>query len=143
MTHANAAGADEADLVLSVPARVDSAKVIRSVTRVAATLAGLSVEEMDDLCLASDEAFSALMSGCADGERVSMTIRRWSQRLGLTFSFESSVREWSLDGARRTLAWQVLSALTDDLELDTGSAAPSIRFSKQRSRAPETGAGIG
>lgn len=119
-------------VTVSIPALPDVVHVLRAVASSIAARMHFGYEQIDDLRLAVDEACSHLLAvrPAADGlvmriEPDGGCIRIVTIRLG-----EAEV--WPPQGARQTLAWQVLTALTDEAAFERVPEGPAISFSKVR-----------
>lgn len=121
------------DVVLRVPAWPGSVRVIRSVSRSIAAAASLSVEEIDDLCLAADEAFSVLTS-VAMTNGVSLRLELVEEGVDVEVTAITDEGAWQVAQARRSLAWQVLRALAGDVTFEASPEGPRIGFTKRAGR---------
>jgi serine/threonine-protein kinase RsbW len=117
-------------IVVSVPARAEHVAVLRTV--VATTAAGLSftIDDIQDLRLAIDEACALLLS--APGAST-ITVRTSADdgSLSVLASTDGRTDAWPPAEPEKHLTWQVLSALADDAAFDSSNGGPAVRFSKR------------
>jgi serine/threonine-protein kinase RsbW len=118
-------------ITISVPARTGFVHVLRAVTAGVAAGLDFSIDEIDDLRLAVDEASAHLMSGPAPSERISVRLTPGRDRLDILAWGDATDGDWSPERAERSMSWHVLSALADEAALEHVDGAPAIRFSKR------------
>lgn len=120
-----------ADIVVRIPARAEYVHVLRSAVASVAARLDFTYDEIDDLRIAVDEACAHLLS-VPDGAE-SMTLRMTPDRhtLVLLASTDADPDQWPPPGAKQTLAWQVLSALTDDVVFEREGSGPALRLTKK------------
>jgi serine/threonine-protein kinase RsbW len=117
---------------VTIPASVDFIHVLRTVVAGVAARMDLTVDGIDDLRLLVDEAASALLAGRPAAERLSVRIEPGAAQLTIVTSASSPA-----DGASSalrledTLAWQVLTALADEVFVTTVDDGPAIAFAKR------------
>jgi serine/threonine-protein kinase RsbW len=116
---------------VSVPARPENVHLLRVVMSSIAARARFAFEEIDDLRLAIDEACAHLLEAAPAPERIEMRVSLDDRGLEVVAVRDTASDRWPPTGARRTLAWQVLNALTDDVAFEEDRAGPSIRFTKR------------
>jgi anti-sigma regulatory factor (Ser/Thr protein kinase) len=124
--------ADPGTLAVSVPARTESVRVLRSVMRSWAAAAGYFLEEIEDLCLAIDEAFASLLGARPHPDRISVRIQEGGGGVDVTASCDAALDQWPPEGVRTSLSWQVLTKLIDDVRYERTNDGPAIRLIKHR-----------
>jgi serine/threonine-protein kinase RsbW len=110
-----------ATIHLRVPAHPDYVGLIRSTAGHVAARADLTVEQIDDLRLAVDEAFALLISHNPNLGDVSVTFEVAADTLSINLLGPDGSPE--LD--RSTFAWKVLQALVADLQVTTTPSGAS------------------
>jgi serine/threonine-protein kinase RsbW len=114
-----------ATITLRVPAHPDYVGLIRSTAGHVAARADLTVEQIDDLRLAVDEAFALLISHNPSHGDVSVTFEVAVDVLTINLVGPEGSPE--LD--RSTFAWTVLQALVADVKISTsGSGACTLHL---------------
>lgn len=125
------------DITVSIPARTEFVRLLRNVVSSAAARLRFGYDEIDDLRLAVDEACSHLLEARPPPDTVLLTLRLDEDRIDVSVRGDISPPVWPIGGARETLAWQVLSALTDDARFERVDGGVVVAFSK-RSGTPES-----
>ena len=116
---------------VSVPARPELVRVLRSVVGGVAARLDLSYDEIDDLRIAVDEACATLLEVGSSEGRLSLELRPAQNGLTMTATAESDGLGWPSD-AQGSLAWRVLTALMDEAEFETTEGHLVIRMRKGR-----------
>jgi Histidine kinase-like ATPase domain len=134
-----------ADTILWVPADAGSIHVLRTVAASVGARADLSVDELDDVRLAVTEAASHLLAGRQSGSTICMRLSPTDRgiRVRVTIPTEpDSVRpgndaespDETIRSVERSLAWQILLALGEDLQPVADAREFGVTFAKARSR---------
>jgi serine/threonine-protein kinase RsbW len=124
-------------IVATVPARSDFLGILRSFTGVVAAELALSLDDIDDLRLAIDEAFTYLLTGGTSASSVTVTFLAAPQELIVTLRIEADPLPWPPPDAEESLAWKVMSGLVDRVELERGpDGGPTIVIVKKTLDAP-------
>jgi serine/threonine-protein kinase RsbW len=121
------------DVSVRVPARPDFVHVLRSVIASVAARADLSIDDIEDLRLAVDEACAHLLA--IRGFPTTLTMRVAVLADGgieVATSVDIDDATWPPGGAERSLAWQVLSALADEARFELVDGRPVVRLIKRR-----------
>src|SRR5712692_5675710 len=118
-------------ITLSVPAEAGSISVLRAVVASVAVRLDLPVDDIDDLRLAVDEACGHLLSVQPRGTTLSLRVDGSDESIEVVAWTNAADPAWPHQGAGDSLAWQVLSALTEGPSLDRERGSPAIRFSKR------------
>lgn len=118
-------GVSTPDVELRLPAQSPFVAVIRMTTAGLAARADFTLDDIEDLRMAVGEACALLLDGAAPGADMTVSFDlRESQihlRVGVAGPTEASIDQDSF-------AWQVLSALVDDLTQASGPEGSAISF---------------
>jgi len=117
---------------LRVPADSAYVAVLRSVAAGLAARCDLTLDEIEDLRIAVDEACALLLPLAAPGADLSTTFTLSSGQLAI------STRVSSHNGAelsREGFGWTVLKALATDVDVTTAEHTTSITLTKRREPA--------
>lgn len=102
---------------LAVPAHPDYVGLIRSAAAHIAAHADLTLDAIDDLRLAVDEAFAVLIAHQPETGRVAVTFHIHDDSLKIEMTGPAG----SPDPDRNSFAWTVLTALVHDVATHTSS----------------------
>lgn len=116
------------DIVLRVPADPAYLHLLRSVAAAVGARADLSVDEIEDLRIAIDEA-SAYVMAASDGD-VQLEVGMKQGGIEAVVSGGTATANWPPAGGEDSLAWKVLSGLTDEAEFFQSDGRPAVRFFK-------------
>lgn len=119
-------------IAVTVPARAESVRVLRSVMRSWAAAAGYTLEEIEDLCLAVDEAFSTLVAARPRPDRIVVRIQEDGAGVDVTAACDAALEQWPPQNVHSSLSWQVLTKLIDDVRYERTNEGPAIRLIKHR-----------
>jgi serine/threonine-protein kinase RsbW len=103
---------------LAVPAEPEYVGLIRSTAAHIAAHADLTLDAIDDLRLAVDEAFAVLIAHKPSSGVVSIKFKVYSERLEIELTGPAG----SPPPDKTSFAWTVLSALVHEVSADTSSA---------------------
>ena len=115
-------------VVIEVPADVTYVSTLRLAAASLAARCELTIDDIEDLRLAVDEA-CALLLPHARGDRLHTSFTLSVQRLDVSVVVRSS------DGAhidRNGFAWTVLGALASDVDVSSTGEQLAVSFSKRR-----------
>ncbi|MGH3098917.1 MAG: anti-sigma factor [Streptosporangiales bacterium] len=119
-------GGGEAALVMSLPANTAYVSVARAAAAGLASMLDWTLDELDDLRIAVDEASGMLLrAGASDG--LHLECRRDGDH-GLAVSLGASTGEAPLPAD--SFGWTVLRAVSDDAQVHTDGATTSITVHK-------------
>ena len=118
------------EALLVVPARSDLLSLLRAVVADLAARQGFSYDAIDDLRIAVSEAATFLLAAGSAASRLELRITPTAGGLDVDLSTDASTGVWPPPGADRSLAWQVLSALTDQADLMGDGATPGLHLVK-------------
>lgn len=116
---------------LSVPARAEFVHVLRSVTAAVASRLALSLDDVDDLRLAVDEACARLLALPGEPTTFRLDLRTLPDRLEVVAAIDATSPTWPPTGFEDTLAWRVLGALAESVRFELWNGAPAIRIVKR------------
>jgi serine/threonine-protein kinase RsbW len=116
-------------VVITVPARAEFLHVVRTVVGSVAARHDLTIDAIEDLRIAVDEACAQLL--VARGSAVTVTLVAASEGLEATCSTDADVPVWPPDGVEHSLASQVLQGLADSVAWERSAAGPSVRVGKR------------
>jgi len=101
-------------VAITIPARADFVHVLRSVAAGVAARLDCSIDEIDDLRIAVDEACAQLLRAVPGAEALTVRLTPSEDGLELIARVEGSEKgAWPPPRLEETLAWQVLTALVD------------------------------
>ena len=117
------------EVELRFPADGAYVSVLRTVTAGVAARSQLTVDEIEDLRIAVDEACALLLPHARPGASLTAT---FTLEIGRIAFVASVAAEPGADPDRSGFAWTVLRALADDVAVSTGEGVLSIALTKQR-----------
>jgi serine/threonine-protein kinase RsbW len=115
---------------VSLPARPELVHVLRSVTAAVASHLPLSLDDVDDLRLAVDEACARLLALDGEPRTFRLDLRAMPGRLEVVVAVDV-MAPWPPPGFENTLAWRVLGALAESVRFEEWNGAPAIRIVKR------------
>jgi serine/threonine-protein kinase RsbW len=116
---------------LTVPARPEFVHVLRSVTAAVASRVPLSLDDVDDLRLAVDEACARLLALHGEAKSIRLDLRSLTDRFEVVVAVDAPALSWPPTGFEETLAWRVLGALAQSVRFELWNGAPAIRIVKR------------
>jgi serine/threonine-protein kinase RsbW len=122
---------DDDVVLLTVPAAGAYLGVLRTATAGLAARLQFTLDEIEDLRIAVDEACAMLLAVATDDADLACRFTATGDELAIETSVpiaDSNVRLPSGE----SFAWQVLSALTDEVSADISPVRASIRLTKRR-----------
>jgi hypothetical protein len=122
----------EGRLTLTVPARPEAVRVVRAVMRTWAATVGIVLDEIEELCLAVDEAFAGLTATRPAPERVIVRIQSDSTGVDIIAVRDAEAELWPPVSAQTALVRRVLSTLIDDVRFEHTDQGPAIHMIKHR-----------
>ena len=115
-----------ADVTVTVPARPDFVRILRTVVASVGARFDLTYDRIDDLRMVVDEAAAQLL-GVASGT-LTMTVSRGDRLVILVRADGSANGAWPPARVEDTLAWRVLSGLADDVRFEQVEGEPAVRI---------------
>ena len=117
----------------SVPARAEYVHLLRTVTGACAAHLALSLDDVDDLRLAVDEACARLLALPGEPRTFRMDLRGLPGRIEVLIAVDATT-SWPPAGVEDTLAWRILEALADHVGFEEWNGTPAIRIVKRTLR---------
>jgi len=128
-------------LALTVPAKPEAVRVVRAVMRTWAASIGIVLDEIEELCLAIDEAFAGLVAARPAPMTVVVRIQANATGVDIIAVRDAEAELWPPVSAQTALVRRVLSTLIDDVRFELTDDGPAIHLIKHRtSAAPTAGA---
>jgi serine/threonine-protein kinase RsbW len=119
---------------ITVPARPEFLHVIRTVVGSVAARHDLTIDAIEDLRIAVDEACAQLLT--ARGSAVTVEIVAADGGIQAICCIDAEVVTWPPDGVEHSLAAQVLQGLADTVTWERSPAGPAVRVGKRGVTAP-------
>lgn len=122
----------DGSVIISLPPKPEFLGPLRSFVGSAAAQLRLSVDDIDDVRLAVDEAFSYLLGIAPSASGVVVSLLPTAQELIITVAIDAAVSPWPPAGVQETLSWKVMSGLVDRVALERSAEdSPSIVIVKR------------
>jgi serine/threonine-protein kinase RsbW len=125
---AMSSGSAEA-ISITVPARAEFLHVVRTVVGSIAARHDLTIDSIEDLRIAVDEACAQLL--VAHGSHVTVEVASTDTGVEAVCSIDADVQTWPPDGVQHSLAAQVLHGLADSVAWERIGAGPAVRVGKR------------
>jgi serine/threonine-protein kinase RsbW len=116
-------------VLITVPARAEFLHVVRTVVGSVAARHDLTIDAIEDLRIAVDEACAQLL--IARGSEVTVRLEPTGDGVQATCSTNADVPQWPPDGVEHSLASQVLQGLADNVTWEREDGVPSVRVAKR------------
>lgn len=123
----NDAADDEARI--TVPAKAEFLHVVRTVIANLAARNDLTIDAIEDLRIAVDEACAQLLA--ARGSTVTVDVVPTAEGIEAVCRTDAEVDTWPPEGIDRSLAAQVLQGLADTIAWERVDGAPTVRIGKR------------
>lgn len=123
---------DGGKLTLTVPAKPEAVRVVRAVMRTWAAGAGFLLDEIEELCLAVDEAFAGLIAARPAPTSVRVRISSDAGGVHIVAVRDVEAELWPPISAQTALVRRVLSTLIDDVTFEQTDEGPAIHMVKRR-----------
>ncbi|MEX0755455.1 MAG: hypothetical protein WD739_06240 [Actinomycetota bacterium] len=114
--------------VVTVPATAEHVHLLRTVAGSVAARAGRTIDAIDDLRLAVDEAAGQVL-GAGPARTLTMSIASEGDGLIVELASDATPAAWPPPGPASVLALDILSALAGDVVFAVEDGAPTVRFS--------------
>jgi serine/threonine-protein kinase RsbW len=119
-----------ASIIVTVPPDPAFFHVLRQVTSGVGSRLRLTVDDIDDLKLAVDEAATYLLTQLQPSASLSLTLDQETSALKATIAIVADGSVWPPPGLADTLPWKIISGLVDraHAELDDASRPAIVLF---------------
>jgi hypothetical protein len=117
---------------LTVPAKPEAVRVVRAVMRTWAATVGFVLDEIEELCLAVDEAFAGLISARPMPGHILVRIQSDGSSVDITAVRDVDAELWPPISAQTALVRRVLGTLIDDVTFEKTAEGPAIHMVKRR-----------
>jgi serine/threonine-protein kinase RsbW len=114
---------------ITVPARAEFLHIVRTVVGSVAARHDLTIDAIEDLRIAVDEACAQLLA--TRGTWVTVEIVPGGDGVNAVCSIDGDVATWPPDGVQHSLATQVLQGLADSVAWERTAAGPAVRIGKR------------
>jgi serine/threonine-protein kinase RsbW len=121
-------GRDDAVLI-TVPARAEFLHIVRTVVGSVAARHDLTIDAIEDLRIAVDEACAQLLA--VRGATIAVRISPVADGVETLCTTDAEVSAWPPDGTRHSLATQVLQGLADSVTWELTAGGPAVRVGKR------------
>jgi serine/threonine-protein kinase RsbW len=116
---------------LTVPAREQFARTVRMTAAALAGRMGMSIDEVEDVRIAVEEAFVFAVGRVADGEPVTFDFTVEEDRLSLDVGPMPAGAAGGADSAEARFARFILESVCDTFEFEDDGSACSLRLVKK------------
>ena len=120
------------EVSLDIPARPEAVRVVRAVMRTWSASAGFLLDEIEELCLAVDEAFAGLIAARPAPTRIKLRIRLAPDGVDITATRDLAAELWPPVSAQTALVRRVLGTLVDELAFVESEEGPALHMIKRR-----------
>jgi serine/threonine-protein kinase RsbW len=110
-----------------VPAQPDYVRVLRAVSASLAARIDFTYDRIQDLQLAVTEACATLLNLASPADIMVMRVSERDGRVSVTVCTNATAT-WPPPGVEETLAWRVLSGLTDEAAFEMSEDGPAVRI---------------
>jgi serine/threonine-protein kinase RsbW len=119
---------------LTVPAREEFARTVRMTAAALAGRMGMSIDEVEDVRIAVEEAFVFAIGRVADGDPVTFDFTVEEGRLSLDVGPVPAGAGGAVDGPEARYARFILESVCDTFELEDSGSTCSLRLIKKAAR---------
>ena len=120
---------NDQSVTITIPASADHVSLLRALIGMYAARQDFTLEEVDDLRMAVEEAAVQLLRRVS-GDDLEMAVRNDEGTVRATLSGTISGEAPVMD--RNSFSWTILSALSDDVRVDTVAGQGVVELSKRR-----------
>jgi serine/threonine-protein kinase RsbW len=118
------------DVVLRVPADPAFVHFLRSHTASLGAMAGFTIDDIDDIRLAVDEAAACLLDYGPGDSNFILEVSPKKNTIELWLSMDAPSGSWPPAGIESELAWKVLTMLSGEVSFEVHNGGPAIRILK-------------
>ncbi len=105
--------------------------MLRTAVASVAARMNFTFDAIEDLRIAVDEACAHLLGVSAPASTLTMRMTPNGGDLAVLASTDAEPADWPPAGAQQTLAWQILSALADDVAFERDGRGAALRLRKR------------
>lgn len=120
-------------ITVSTPARGEYVHVLRTVAAGVGASLDLSIDEIEDLRLAVDEACAHLLKLDPEATALRLQMEQDLAAVVVTIGLVSPANDGPAPTTDQFLTWHILAALTEGAEAVREEYGPAIRFMKRKS----------
>jgi serine/threonine-protein kinase RsbW len=121
----------DSSVVVTAPARPEMVHVLRAVASSVAARLDFPYDDIDDLRISIDEACAQLLAVGGEGDTFTLRITAADRGVEAVVSLDSQTQAgWPPPSFEDSLAWRVLTGLSDDVRFETLPTGPGIRILK-------------
>lgn len=120
---------------ISIPSSADHVSLLRALVGFYAAREDFTLDEVDDLRMAVEEAAVQLLRRTMD-DQLHLVVRTADGHLHAELTTAVRADQPLMDES--SLSWTILSALADDLSVSSQGGSAVVRMTKQRSSAPSS-----
>jgi len=115
---------------LSIPADPNHIHVLRAVAASVGARLPMSLDDIDDLRLAVDEAAARLLQ-LPRARRLALEIAASTDGLDVALETDGDAANWPGPDVKQTLPWKILTALADQVAFERRDGVARIRFHRR------------
>jgi serine/threonine-protein kinase RsbW len=120
-------------VVVTVPAHADSVHVLRAVVASVAARLDLSIDDVDEMRIAIDEAAALLLQLHAPATFLRAEVTADARALTTRLSSDAAPTSgWPPPGAEESWPWRVITALCDEAGFDGTPEGPAVWMRRRR-----------
>jgi serine/threonine-protein kinase RsbW len=120
------------DVILTIPADAGYVHLLRTVAAGVGASMDLSFDEIEDLRLAVAESAGYLLASYGSGSTITMRLQPNATGITVRITRDGSTARPEAEAVgESTFAWQVLAALTDELQITSYGSAFGVEFIKR------------
>jgi serine/threonine-protein kinase RsbW len=125
-------------ITVTVPPDPVFLHILRQLTGGVAARLRLTIDDIDDLKLAVDEAASSMLTRLPSSSEITLALDTDDATLRATVSSDAPTEVWPIPGLIDSLSWRVITGLVDEASPERDdSDRPSIVLLKRTLTAPE------
>lgn len=125
-------------ITVTVPPDPEFLHILRQLTGGVAARLRLTIDDIDDLKLAVDEAASSMLTRLPDSSELTLALNADDAELRATVSSDAPADVWPTQGLLDSLSWKVIAGLVGEASAERdGSGRPSIVLLKRTFTATE------
>jgi serine/threonine-protein kinase RsbW len=119
-------------VVVSVPATAGSVHVLRAVVASVAARLDMSIDEVEEMRIAIDEAAVLLLSLHGPATVLRAELDADAGALTIRLSSDAPISDWPPAGTEEAWPWRVISGLADEAGFDASEHGPAVWLRRRR-----------